>query len=445
MDRITREEIAQRLITLSPADETEVVVLSQAQALTRFTHENIHQNLRSDSTTVRVRVISERRCGVATTTVTDDAGLQLVLARALELAHLAPADPQWPGLPKPAPLEAAAENSFFASTAKATAERRADHVEDIFGVSEQHQLWGAGFVSTTASEVTVANSHGVLCSYEGSEALATVKQSGADATGYGECTSPNINAISGKNTASIAAAKASATAHPRAVEPGNWTVILEPVPFAELLSYLVGHFSAQAIDEGASFLTWDNLNKAHVDPNITLHDDWTHPLAPGMPFDFEGAPRQKLTLFRQGTAHDIVTDSRWAARLKRPNTGHALPAPNCYGPQPLSITIDPGTASLEELIASTERGLLISRFWYIRPVDERQTIVTGMTRDGTFLIENGQIKGGVHNLRFNQSIIGALKKATLGNTPTRTTGLDYTMVVPAVKLADFNFTSSTSF
>jgi len=306
-------------------------------------------------------------------------------------------------------------------------------------------LWSAGFVATSTGSITVANSHGRLCSYEGTEALANVKQTGNDATGYGEVSSPNLEDIDGTTVSRIAAEKSLATARPRAVEPGTWTVILEPVAFGELLSYLTGHFSAQAIDEGSSFLTWDSIGTQHVDASITMRDDWAHPLAPGMPFDYEGTPRERVALFEHGIAKTVLTDSRWSARLNKPNTGHALPAPNSEGPQPLYVTIDPGNESVESLIRNTKRGLLISRFWYIRPVDQRQTIVTGMTRDGTFLIENGTIVGGVHNLRFNQSIVAALKKATLADTVVRTTGLGYTSVLPAVKLDAFTFSSSTSF
>ena len=445
MDRAAREALAKTLLSYSSADETEVVITHDLAALTRFTHQSVHQNVASDTISLRVRVIIDKRCGVATTTATDTQSLHDVVARATAIAAFSPRDDEWPGLPHGGTPELPVPQAFVQATADADAETRADIADAVFGISEAHKLWSAGFVSSATNAVTIANSHGRLVSCEGTDAIANVKQTGEDATGYGEIASPDIRVLNGHNVSSIAAQKATATAHPRAVEPGTWTVILEPAAFGELLSYLTGHFSSQSIDEGASFLSWESLGQPQLDPSITIRDDWAHPLAPGMPFDYEGTPRQRVALIDKGVATTIVTDSRWAARLGKPNTGHALPAPNAAGPQPLNVTVDPGKESLEALITGTKRGLLISRFWYIRPVDERKSIVTGMTRDGTFLIENGKLVGGVRNLRFNQSILAALQRVTLADTVSRTTGYGYTAVVPAVKLDAFTFSSSTSF
>lgn len=445
MDRAERETIATLLLSFSNADETEVLIVHDISELTRFTHQSVHQNVASDTISIRVRVIVDKRCGVATTTSTQTQSLHDVVQRALTVASFSPRDDEWPGLPSGGTPEPAHANAFCQATADATAEKRADIAASIFMVSEEHALWSAGFVSTGVACITVANSHGRLCSYEGTEALANVKQTGSDATGYGECAAVDVTSIEGGSVANVAAQKAISTAYPRAVAPGTWTVILEPVAFGELLSYLTGHFSAQAVDEGSSFLTWDSLGSKQLDASITIRDDWAHPLAPGLPFDYEGTRRERPTLIENGIAKTILTDSHWAVRLGKPNTGHALPAPNSEGPQPLYVTVDPGTESLDSLIRSTKRGLLISRFWYIRPVDQRKTIVTGMTRDGTFMIEDGKLVGGVRNLRFNQSIVAALQKAVLSDTPVRTTGMGYTMVVPAVKLEAFTFSSTTSF
>jgi PmbA protein len=445
VDKAAREALAKRLLSFSHAEETEVLIARSRSALTRFTHESVHQNVGAESTTIRVRAVVDKRCGVATTTVSDEAALREVVERAIRVAGWAPRDDEWPGLPSGGLPDPSPANGFAPETAEATADQRAGIADAIFAVSEKHGLWSAGFVATSAEAITIANSHGRLSSHEGTEAVANVKLNGADATGYGECAGPSLSAIDGDAIASVAAQKAIATAQPRAVEPGSWTVILEPVAFGELLSYLTDHFSAQAVEEGSSFLDWASLGQPQVDRSITMRDDWADRRAPGMPFDYEGTPRARLALFREGRAESIVTDSRWAARLGRPNTGHALPAPNGSGPQPLNVVVDPGTASLESLIGETERGLLISRFWYIRPVDQHQSIVTGMTRDGTFLIEKGKLVGGVQNLRFNQSILAALKRVTLSDTPVRTSGLGYTMVVPAAKIEAFTFSSSTSF
>ncbi|MDQ2873054.1 MAG: metallopeptidase TldD-related protein, partial [Candidatus Eremiobacteraeota bacterium] len=186
-------------------------------------------------------------------------------------------------------------------------------------------------------------------------------------------------------------------------------------------------------------------DRAYLGHNVTIRDDWQHPLSPSMPFDYEAAPTQRLALVENGVARAIVTDSYWAGKLHRANTGHALPAPNASGPQARNLVVEPGTKTVEQLIAETKRGLLISRFWYIRTVDQRQAIVTGMTRDGTFLIQNGKIAGGVRNMRFNQSIIESLRRCEFSNELRRTGGFDYSLIVPSAKIEGFSFSSGTDF
>ncbi|MBV9271423.1 MAG: TldD/PmbA family protein, partial [Candidatus Eremiobacteraeota bacterium] len=254
----------------------------------------------------------------------------------------------------------------------------------------------------------------------------------------------NVSAIDAYKAAEISGSKASTSAKPKNVDPGHWTVILEPAAFGELFMYLADHFSARAFDEGSSFLS-GALGSTVLGENVTIRDDYAHPLDPSMPFDYEGQPTQRLALIENGVARNIVTDSYYAKKLNRENTGHALPAPNAYGPQALSLVVDPGTKSVDELIAQTQRGLLISRFWYIRTVDQKQAIVTGMTRDGTFMIENGKITGGVRNMRFNQSIIEALKNCELSNEQRRTGSYSYSCVVPTAKIEGFAFSSGTAF
>jgi predicted Zn-dependent protease len=207
---------------------------------------------------------------------------------------------------------------------------------------------------------------------------------------------------------------------------------------------LTDHFSAQAVEEGSSFLS-AGLERRYAAENVTIRDDYSHALAPGMPFDYEGVPTQRLALLERGVAKAVVTDLSYARKRGSHSTGHALPAPNAWGPMPSHVVVDPGEKSLHELIAQTERGLLISRFWYIRPVDQRRTIVTGMTRDGTFLIEGGQIVAGVRNMRFNQSILDALSRCEFSRELARTGGYSYSMVVPSAKIEGFTFSSGTEF
>jgi PmbA protein len=226
--------------------------------------------------------------------------------------------------------------------------------------------------------------------------------------------------------------------------PGSWTVILEPAAFGELFAYLSGHFSAQSFDEGSSFCS-DGLDRTYFSEAVTVYDDYTHELNPGMPFDYEGQPTMRLPLVERGVVRNVVTDSYYAHKLGRPNTGHALPAPNSYGPHARNLVVAAGNKPVDRLIAETARGLLITRFWYIRTVDQKKAIVTGMTRDGTFLIENGKVASGVRNLRFNQSILECLRDCEFASEQKRTGQYHYSLVSPAVKIENFHFTSTTEF
>jgi len=443
MDNSARETLGRRIVGLSKADQTEVLISHENSALTRFTHNNVHQNVAHADTLVSVRAIIDGQTGVARTNILDDLSLYDLVARASDMAKLAPKDPLQPPLPAGGPTKTPS-GSYIAQTASATAERRAGLAKQIFEVAERDSLWAAGFVTTSESGTTIVNSRGACASYDGTDTGVNVKMNGADSTGYAEIYDADITRINTAQTGKIAADKALRSSKPKAVTPGEWTVILEPAAFGELLSYIIDHFSAQAFDEGSSFLS-DGLGKACMGKNVTLSDDYAHPLSPSMPFDFEGQPTKRLTLIENGVAKAYVTDSYWAAKLKTENTGHALPAPNAWGPMPRNPVIAAGEKPAQQLISETKRGLLVSRFWYIRPVDQRQTIVTGMTRDGTFLIENGEITGGVRNMRFNQSILEALRHCEFSSEQMRTGSYSYSNVVPAAKIEGFRFSSGTDF
>lgn len=443
MDKHAREALAKRIVALSPAGQTEVLIGHENSALTRFTHNGIHQNVAHADVSVSVRAMIDGRTGVARTNVLDEASLQEVVKRACTIANLAPVDPVAAKFPAGGETQTP-PGAYVTNTASATAHRRAELAEAIFKVAESGSLWSAGFVTTSESGITVANSAGACASFDGTDCGVNVKMNGTDSTGYAEAYDTDIARIDTKAIGRVAADKALTSSKPQTVAPGEWTVILEPAAFGELFSYVTDHFSAQSFDEGSSFLS-DGLNKQYMGDNITISDDYAHPLSPGMPFDYEGQPTKRITLIEHGIAKAYVTDSYWAAKLQRENTGHALPAPNAWGPMPRNTVVAAGTKSTAQLISETKRGLLLSRFWYIRPVDQRQTIVTGMTRDGTFLIENGKITGGVRNMRFNQSILEALRHCELSSEQVRTGSYSYSTVVPAAKIEGFRFSSGTDF
>jgi PmbA protein len=438
-----REAIARRAVERSRADQTEVRVSTGDDALTRFAHGISNQNVAGDDVTIAVRAIVDGRTGVAASNDLSDASVDALLERAREMALFVPSDPLVPALP-PGGSAPAPGGCYVDATAHADPHARATVSDAIISRAEQAGYWCSGYVSTATSGTTIANSSGALASFDGTDARVNVKTTASDSTGFAEHYTTDIRELDGDAAGARAVELARASARPRSVEPGVWTVILEPPAFGELLTYLVSHFSAQSFSDGSSFCS-DGLDRSYFDERVTIGDDFAHPLAPSMPFDYEGQPKLRLPLVEAGVVRNIVTDSYYAKKLDRPNTGHALPAPNAYGPQPLNIVMPAGTKSTQELIAGTQRGLLISRFWYIRIVDQKRAIVTGMTRDGTFLIENGKIAGGVRNLRFNQSILEALGSVEFSSEQKRTGQYFYSLVVPTAKIDRFTFTSTTEF
>jgi predicted Zn-dependent protease len=242
-----------------------------------------------------------------------------------------------------------------------------------------------------------------------------------------------------------AASKATASRDPRELASGRYTVILEPAAVLDLAGQMFGDFSATAIRDGRSFLN-DRVGKKLFGDNITIHDDVWHKGQAGAPFDGEGVPRKRLTLVDRGVVREIAYSRHAAALAGTEPTGHGFPLPNEFGEAPANIVIAGGESSVSEMVESTERGILVTRLWYIREVDPYEKIFTGMTRDGTFLIEGGRVMAGVRNFRFNQSLIEMLSNVEALSPMLRSSGEEsFDMVVPAMKVRDFNFTEVTRF
>jgi PmbA protein len=442
MDAEERLELAVRAIEGGGADGLEAVVFENALALTRFTHNAIHQNLDESQTTVQIRAVVDGRAGWAATNLRGNEDLRRARDRAIAQARYAPK----PAVPVSLPACSAYSPPaapFDAATAGAPPHVRADAAATIFAVAKSAGAWAAGYVSTQKSGIAIANTQGLRASFAETDAAANVKCVASEASGYAEAYSRRIADVEPAAIARRAAAKARDAGRLQTPEVGDYTAVVEAPALGELLAYLLPHFSAQRVYEGASFLA-DGLNKRYAGENVTLVDDYAHPLHAACPFDGEGTPTQRVTLLERGIGADFVTDAEWAQRLERRNTGHYVPG-GADGPYPRAVVLEPGKRSREELIASVERGILISRFWYIRVVDQRKTIVTGMTRDGTFRIENGKLAGGLRNARFNVSILDLLSACELSSQLVRTGGYSYRIVVPAAKFERFSFSSVTSY
>jgi PmbA protein len=439
-------EITAKVLSLSQADQTEVLVFSDDSQLTRFANSYIHQNVAERDVQVRVRAVVGKRIGVASTNDLSAESLEKVVETALEVAKLRPEDPDFISLPEPALTPEV--NAFSEATASFTPEARAQAVGGICRQAVENDLVASGAFSTGAQEITVANSLGVFAYFPATLAdLKTVIMSD-DSSGYGAGTAWDVEQVDAEAVGAEAVDKALRSCNPREIEPGRYTVILEEYAtedIVEMLSY-VG-LGALAVQEGRSFMC-DRFGEQIVGSAISLWDDGLDPRGLPLPFDFEGVPKGRMFLIENGVAMNVVYDSYTAGKEGKASTGHGLPAPNTFGPIPFNMFMAPGQATLEEMIASTERGVLVTRFWYTRPVHPKLAIITGMTRDGTFFIEKGEVAYPVKNLRFTQSYLDALSSVEMVGHTTKLIRSDFELNgnhVPALKLGEFEFTGVTEF
>lgn len=454
-------DIFDRIKKLSSADEVEVYISGGRFALTRFANNTIHQNMAEENHVVSVRTVFDGKTARAFTNKFDDESLRQVVRSSESLAKVQHPDPDLLPMPDVDGAGSADEKSalprYFGQTAAITPELRADGVSKIVGVADANKLTTAGIFSSGEAFEGIFNSRGLSRWHTQTSAEISITMLGADSSGWQKANSPNIANLDPLQLAEIAAKKAVDSAHPREIPAGKYTVILEPAAVLDIVGFMFWDFAGMAILDQRSFLSGRLGTKLFGD-NITIWDDVTHPLQTGPAFDGEGVRRQKLPLVENGIVKRVVYARATAERMRRSEykdkvgpidaTGHGFSLPNEMGEMPQNIVFaavnDPQTT--KQMIASTERGILVTRLWYIREVEPFEKILTGMTRDGTFLVENGRVQGGVRNFRFNESLIHMLSNVEAMSTPARSCGEEsFDMVVPAMRVKDFNFTEVTKF
>lgn len=425
------------------ADQAEAVTLSSDLALTRFANNRIHQNTATRDVLVSVRAVVGRSNGVASTNKLDDDSLRDCCASALDAARRMPPDEAFPGLPAPRPVST--PDRGVDATRAVDAEGRARVVSAIVGQCESRGQVGAGTFAVSDQTCAVANSLGVAVSMPVTSYRATVLAMHPDGgSGWASATGRDAGDLAPEALGDRAATLASRSANPESLEPGSYVALLAPDAVASMVEYL-GYFgiSAKAVEEGRSFMS-GHIGEKLMSSSVTLLDDALAEHSCGLTFDFEGMPKQRVTVIEDGTIRDPVTDSYWAARTGRDDTGHALPAPNPYGPLPLDLALEPGDATPQEMIASVERGIYVTRFHYLNIEDPVRAVMTGMTRDGTFLIENGHLTRPLRNLRFTQSAIEALAGVRTISDERHLVGEEACMLVPYLLLDSFAFTGQTA-
>ncbi len=462
------EALCERVLELvGGRAEAEVTATAGRGALTRFANSHIHQNVAEEHVGVRLRLATDGRLAAASTDRTDLDGLKRLVETTFEAARLRPPDERWPGLAQPegpaprsegrsGPAPRSATAGFGAhydpATHRAPASERADVVRQF--VDAGPELSAAGYCSSSGYDVFFSNSAGR--SVDGRTSHATVDgihrragplgpgpplgsgPLGPTADGSGWQSSVRLSDLDGGRAGATAAAKARAGADPLELPPGRYQVVLEPPCVADVLDFLVGYgFSAKAYSEGRSFV---RLGEAQFDPAVNLADDVGDERAVGLGFDAEGTPRRRLDLVRDGVPANLLHDRRTAAQAGTESTGHGVPGGESYGPSPSTLVLRAGDHGLEELIAGVDRGLLVTEFWYTRILDPKTQVVTGLTRNGVFLIEGGEVSRAVANLRFTQSFAEALAPGNVVaiGSDARLRGTD--AIVPSLHLASWNFT-----
>lgn len=438
-------DLAGDALGLAGCAAVEVALTRSDTALTRFADSRVHQNVARVDGEARVRVVVDGvRVGVAVTNQLHPAAVLRAAEQARDIAELSPPDPAFAGLPSGAQSYPAAGRDDPA-TAGCPAEARTAGVAAILGVLPDGVL-GAGFVETGRIELAIANSLGVAGEHAGTYASASVLASGTDSTGYAEGSGTSLTALEFAELGERAARKVELSRHPRDVEPGTWAVVLEPGA-TEVLVQFLGYiaFGGKDFNDGSSALS-GRLGERLCDEQVTIVDDALSPLLPGVPFDAEGTPKRRIAFIDRGVATAVAHDRSSAAIAGTTSTGHALPPPNPYGPMPAHVLMQGGQASLDELVGGCERGLYVTRFHYTNVVHPLRTTLTGMTRDGTFLIEDGRITGGVHNLRFTQSCLDALSAVEDVGREVHVSSDAFfgAAAAPAVRLSRFAFTSATA-
>jgi predicted Zn-dependent protease len=459
----TAGDIFDRIKKLSSADEVEVLFSGGRFALTRFANNMIHQNVAEENHVVSVRSVFGGRTARAFTNKFDEESLRQVVRSAESLAKVQHPDADLLPMPDarstggtPVPTQVV-PSRHFQQTADITPELRAEGVKKIVGVAQRHKLTTAGVFSSAESLDGIFNSRGLSRWHTQTSAEISITMLAADSSGWQKANSPDVANLNPLALAEVSAQKALDSARPREIPAGKYTVILEPAAVLDIVGFMFWDYSGMAILDQRSFLT-GRIGAKLFGNNITIWDDVAHPLQTGSPFDGEGMQRQRVGLVENGIVKRVVYARATAERMKRSEfkdkvgpieaTGHGFALPNEMGEMPLNIVFAPVSdpQTVEQMIASTEHGVLVTRLWYIREVEPFEKMLTGMTRDGTFLVENGRVQGGVRNFRYNESLIHMLSNVEATSVPVRASGEEsFDMVVPAMKVKEFNFTEVTKF
>lgn len=432
---LTRDQaraLIQKIVRLTRADEIQVWLSDTVENNIRFADNRITTSGSASDLSVRVSSAFGKRSAVISTNDVSDAGLEQAVRQSESLARLAPENPE--RMPLLGAQSFQDVGSYFQNTASASAADRARAAGiAISAARREGDLKAAGLLVTSAGMSALGNNKG-LFAYHPRTAVdfsETVRTTDGTGSGWGGANHPDWNRVDFRRVSDTAITKAQRSRHPTPIEPGEYTVILEPQAAGDLVSLMANAFDARSAEEGRSAFAkaggGTRVGEKIVDERITIVSDPADPQVLGTPFDGEGMPLKRQVWVENGVLKNLYSSRFWAQKRGREPTGDAT-----------SLKMVGGEQSLEQIIASTERGVLVTRFWYIRPVNPRTLLFTGLTRDGTFLVENGKIARSVNNMRFNESPLFMLDKLDAIGRPVR---LGEGLVMPPLRVRDFTFSS----
>ena len=442
-------EAVRRLLAKALAEarggDAEAVYTARDFGLTRFANSQIHQNVIEHDASIRVRLAQDGRTGVASTNRLDDEGLRDVVSRAMAIRDRAARNPEAPTLPEGV---SAPHATFGAAEGTMTADpsMRATAARAVIAAADRADLTASGAFSTETQTMAVVNTRGVERSETSTLGkLIAVVLNDAGASGYSQAVSIDASEVDGAAVGAEAVDKARRSAGARDLEPGEYPVVLEAFAIGTVLEYLsfIG-FNALAVEEGRSFM---ELGRQVMGSNVHIWDDGCDTAGVPATLDFEGVPKRRVDLVSAGTATGLVHDTATAQRAGTESTGHGLPAPNTWGPLAWNLFMGQGTSSTDELVSQLDRGIWVTRFHYVNIVHEKKAILTGMTKDGTFLVEGGKVVRAIRNLRFTQSIPEAFSRIKGIGAETRLVAAEYSGInarAPALLIDRFAFTGATA-
>ncbi len=440
---IGREEILRVLKRALEGVEgpTEIVFMGGRSELTRYTKSQIHQNVAEEDLSIHVKAVEGKRVGVVRTNQLSVEAIAAAERKARELARRQPENPFFPGLL--GPQEYTPTETYCESTPNFGPRKRAEVLKEIFAAAEEKGFEVAGSFSISEWEVALANTEGLEAYQPVTGAEIGLVVMSEEGMARADAFSHDVERIDFDSLAKGAISRCELDRDKIELPPGEYTVILEPACLAEILGWLsFTAFGSEAYLSGQSFLA-GALGERSMGENITIYDSAWEPEAQGLPFDFEGMPKRKVVLIERGINRGVVFDRAGARRANAEPTGHAPPPGSPWGAVPWNLCLAPGDSSLEEMIASCKRGILVSNFHYVNGyLDTKRALMTGMTRYGTFLVENGEITRALANLRWTESMLKAFSNVVAISREREAFARDgaFTSIVPAVMIEGFTFT-----